>query len=296
MNNAHETVLRTIIWFDIFDIAPTAMEIFEWQMKPGEVISYTEIIKSLTELIAQKKIINKNNHFCIKERGESLFKIRQQNYISSHRKQSKVKQLINYLSLFSFVKSVNFCNTRLPFLASSDSSDIDLLITASANKLWTVRFFTILPLKILRRRPGEIKKDAVDASFFFYHYNFDISKISLESPEYMAFWLLSLENVSGSMPSIKNKEFANNIFPNKSSNIRPRSKKIKEPFVKIYLPFTENLLKKIQISILPAEIKSNIDGQSIAITENYLKFHTTDRAQLYCRNFYDLCQRYKITA
>lgn len=296
MNHDREVIIRTIIWFHIFDIAPTLMEIFQWQMKPNKVISLARIKKVLDDLISDGIIKEYDNFFALKTADSDIFHNRLHNYFYSYRKQRKILPYIKYLNIFYNIKSINFCNTRLPFHASKDKSDIDLFITATPNSLWSIRFFSLFPLRILRRRPGEVPRDAIDISFIMNHQNLSFSQWFDYAPEYFATWILSLENITGNLDIISSNSKVKDIFPNKQATIRINHRRVKDYKFIPSLSLLEDFLKKLQFRILPEKIKYHIDQQSIAIDENYIKLHLTDKSAEYCALYNKLCVEYKISS
>lgn len=296
MTENEKTILRTLIWFEIFDIAPTAMEIFHWQMKPYKIMTFQQIQFILNRLKERNQIKQYQHFFARVSANSGIFQNRINTYVHSHKKQKIALLYSQYLKLFTGIKSISLCNTRLPLHSSSPNSDIDFFITCKTKTLWLIRFLSIFPLKILRQRPGEKFRNALDLSFFLNHQQLNISHLAEKSPEYFAAWLLSLETISGELDFISHNKFAQKIFPNKRATIRVSHKRTKLINIFPTPAFLNSFAQKLQFKILPAKITQNQDGQSIIMNDQLIKLHTTDRAEIYTEKFYELCRKAEVVS
>jgi len=122
--------------------------------------------------------------------------------------QAKYRRAIKISRCLRFipgVKMIAVCNS-LSYNRAQPESDIDLFIIASPGRIWTVRFFSLLLLKVLNLRPGSPARlnqekvfnerqnqDKICLSFIITADNLDLSKYKIcIQDNYLAYWIKQL--------------------------------------------------------------------------------------------------------
>jgi len=302
MNNIETAILRTITWFDVIGFPVTSWEIFKYLNSDStEKISFQEIKLALDNPQLTDKIESLEGFFFLSGHQEYVKK-RKERYLLAERKFKKAKRVIRVLRYIPWIRMVSVCNT-LGYSNAPDDSDIDLFIIVEHNKLWTSRFLVISFLKFFGLRPlltrfgnyQEIRRDRIDANFFLNENDLSIKNLAIEQDIYLAYWLI-LQTPVYDPDNMYNKFIAANDWvkqwlPNFISNQPSYRRRLGSPnkllifLVKLLNP-GEKLCKKLQLNILPANLKSLANkNTNVIINDKMLKFHDQDR-RVYFRDLW----------
>ena len=302
-----QSILNTIIYFDIFDYPLTAMELFQWlfgdyqlqatSYKLGDVLDALESSQYLKDRVSQK-----NGFYFLKWR-EAIVQTRLKRYNLAQRKYKRLLWISKILSYFPFVQMIAVCNT-LAYNNTREESDIDLFIIAKESRVWLVRFLTVSFLTLLRLRPKPYNlKDKICLSFFVDEKNLDLKKFAMQNDIYLPFWIAQLvsvyqrENTYEKFLS-QNKWVKENIQNASKYNLNParlvRNGLFKEIIKRVFEFINDQLLfnlpsilaKKYQNNIMPDHLRAMANKDTrVVINDSVLKFHDNDSREKYWNLF-----------
>lgn len=272
---------KALTYFDMFSYPLTKVEAKAWQWAGDEpaVNVGTEQIKA-------------RDGFYFLTGREEIIKIRQDRYKVSDKKVLKARRIVKIFRLLPSVKMVAICNS-LGYQNARQESDIDLFIITSPGKIWLTRFWLTALLKFLRRRPYArgVKQDTFCLTFFLTtdHLNIESLKVA-DTDVYLTYWLTQLMPLYDPVGIYDKFLLANNwvrqylpnYIPYQTSNDRQVGY---TAWSKVFRPLTwsgwENILKKIQLKIMPVSLKQAANQDSrVVIKDNILKFHGGDDNRL----------------
>ena len=311
LSTLEQTILRTIVYFDLFSYSLTELEIWKWQLHDRNYESgimnqgyrLAEIVETIEKSEALKNVLDFNNGFYyLKGRGE-LVEERKRRYVVSDHKFKRAKFWIGFLQYAPFVRAIAICN-NLSYHNAKDSSDIDLLVTTEPEHIWTARFFLTGFLKLFRLRPGDRKNyDGLCPSFFVSSRAMDMESLALKGGDpHFAFLTNDITPIAGQKKyfekfSADNLWVKKNLLAGLAPLFHPRRQlqyyapggwlqKIGEIFF-LTLLFIEKYLEKLQRRILPDELArlAEIPDSGVFISSDVLKFHKNDRRAYFKEKF-----------
>lgn len=151
-NQTSSSLLKTIIYADIFDYPLTKKEIEKWLIA-------TETKKAednLQDLLQKGAVQEKNGYFFLKGR-EKIVLVRKERENCSKEKYALAKKAAEKLALISWIKMVGITGA-LAMNNAEPKDDIDLMIVTAPTRLWLTRFliYALAPfLGIRRRKPKD---------------------------------------------------------------------------------------------------------------------------------------------
>lgn len=304
-------ILRTLIFFDIFEYPLTDFEIWKFLIstergEPYTVLMIRDCLASSPFLAA--RISSGEGLFYLV--GRDLLRARRQGrMIYSYRKYIRAKRFVSLLAHIPFVRMVCVCNT-LGLNVARDESDIDLFIVVSARHVWTVRFFCTSLAHILNLRPRKgHERDTFCLSFFISDCALDLSSLQLDGwdPDvYLASWVawcvplyddgvydqFFLKNawITDILPNV----FPCEPIPRRRITLSPIMHGIKhagEIFSRCFGGAIERILRSLQLRILPIAIRNRANvGTGVVVSDTVLKFHIADRRQEISERFEQRCE------
>ncbi len=169
-------ILQTLVYHDIFDYPLKAEEIHRYQI--GERASRGQIDNSLKLLEKNKKIKSQSGLFFLKGR-KKIIKLRQSRGRFTRAKLKRAKLYARLLMAIPTIKLVAISGA-LAMENAQKKDDIDLVIIASKNTLWTTRLLANILLQPFRRKAGEPHtKDKACLNLFLEEYNLKIGTQNL---------------------------------------------------------------------------------------------------------------------
>ncbi len=291
-------IIKTIVFFDIFDYPLTAYEIYNYLAFKTKFKEVIDILPLLIEI----GIIEEKDGFYYLNSKEDHYYSRLNRYHLTNRKLKIAKRVAKWFSYLPFVKLVALSNL-IGRHNMREEGDIDIFIIAGKKRLWLARFFCAGLMKLLNKRPTEKnKKDKICLSFYVDTNHLDLSALSLEGGEdwYFYYWLAGLyplyDEGSYYLRLMQNNQWLKNYLPNidflisnqsYSPALRFRSK---APFIfkgiSQLLNILETKAEKFQLKIMPQALKEQANqGSQVVIKEGIIKLYLSDRRQEFKRVF-----------
>lgn len=139
--HAVNDVLKTLLYFDIFQYPLTFEEIVSFSQFPKE-----EVKEVLQELVTTSKIFTLNNYFGITKKI-NLIERRDKGNLQAKKVIVKAKKVSKFIGQFPFVEAV-FISGSLSKGYFGEEDDIDFFIVTKSNRLWLARTLLIVYKKI----------------------------------------------------------------------------------------------------------------------------------------------------
>lgn len=293
MSDIECTVLRTVAFFAAQEYPLSKLELYKWQMAKWEVYNPDELWRAAKGLSCLQVT---HGHVLPAEQDVILWMHKKQRcYRLTLRKRRRALGFARlYRRLFA-VKGVALCNTRLTLNYSEDENDIDFFVLAKPRRAWSARLAALLPLKILRQRPGERHRDAFDLTFFA-----DTSVGSIEylkdgDDAYLAAWVLMLAPLYDEFDKLQSFVLKNNwarsYFPNAWPQIAADRLSMPQLRLPAFLP--ARVAEWLQRKVFSRKLKE--EGSSVVLTDSIIKTHTKDARRNYAERFTNLCQQFGIS-
>jgi hypothetical protein len=165
-----EDIIKPLIFLDIFDYPPTAMELWRFLPMPAELGEISPLLP--------KEGFGGGYGFYFLSGHEALVEKRREFFYLSEKKFKIAKRAAWLLRFIPSVKMIALCNN----FYYRPESDIDFFIIAAPGRLWLTRFFAtiILDLFCLRAR-GKKTADRICLSFYLSEDNLNLENIALKN-------------------------------------------------------------------------------------------------------------------
>jgi hypothetical protein len=289
MDNLEKAVIKTIIYYDIFDYPLTVVELWQWlwkyKCKLSELVFCLENGEDL-----RRQIETKNGFYFLKGRKD-LLNTRKTRRDYSVNKWKIALKATKFLRTIPFIKTIMLCNSIAYFNAEKDS-DIDFFIIVKEKYLWLTRFLITSTLHILRlRRHGNKINNRICLSFYITDNNLDLEKLYNKNNMYLHAWIKDLVPIFD-RDTYANLWVANNWIKNYIPNIVPieiiNNWIVKDNNLTVFIRnFQETILdnifgislnfifKKIQLMKMSLNKKSRRQEKNdcVIINDQILKFH-----------------------
>ncbi|NCF74884.1 MAG: hypothetical protein GWO87_00130 [Xanthomonadaceae bacterium] len=301
-DNLDKSIISSLIFFDIFDYPLTKLEIWKFLYKNNYNNDHAKLSLFDIEKTLNNKLINKienKNGFYFLPGKKNIIKIRNKRYKQSFYKFQKAKKASKIFSLLPFIKMIAIGNF-MPSNNTKKESDLDFFIVTKKNRIWITRFFCVLISQLLGWRPTKKnKKDKICLSFFISEKNLDLRNIAIAKEKindiYLCYWIATLYPLYNKGKTYENfvsqNSWIKKYLPNFAKIIPIQQRKINPCFFSfIFLllnfNFLEKIAKKIQLKIMPENLKK-LAGKSdgVIINDDILKFHENDRRKYYRNKF-----------
>ncbi|MEK7085592.1 MAG: hypothetical protein AAB953_01080 [Patescibacteria group bacterium] len=206
----------------------------------------------------------------------------------------RVRKYVRFLKIVPFVRMIAVCN-NLAFGKVDEKSDIDLFIVAKSGRLFIVRAFITLILRLFGVRTyGNKTAGRFCLSFFVDDEFLDLEKIAIYQDIYLAYWLKSLKPILDDGVSkvlleknIWIKKYFDNEedFEMNKEYLMENKSFVSKIFEWIlsgrFGNFCENLLKRWQLKMVEKRGKTVGKEADWIINDHILKFHNIDRRKQY---------------
>lgn len=304
MNHAlHQSVIKTLAYFDIFDYPLTREELFLylWQSPPN--VSYSDFILEIENLLQSERarsLESFGGYYFLPGRRDIIAK-RERKILYTEERIKIARRGTKKLRYIPFVRALFVCN-QLP-VGVKKNSDIDVFIVVREGRIWLTRFLITVILSIfhLRRTKKNVERKMC-LSFYVTDNNLDLSNICIGFPDvYQAYWNSQLipvydsdnfytkivekntwvKKVLGNMPQKYSILDRWNVFDTKTT------KSIKSFFEWVFSSkfgnFCEKSIRALQLKKMKGSEKVVQKEQirNIVIDDTMLKFHENDRKQYF---------------
>lgn len=313
LSKIDHAILETISFFDVLGIPLNSTEIYNYLYKYK--CTFTELEKSIEELVARSRIEKINSYFVLSGHGDKLIENKSESNKYIIKLTKRAKKATKILSTCPYIKAVLVCNS-LAFENVNKESDIDLLIITKRNRIFLARFIATLVIHIFGfRRHGNKIDGRVCLSFFLSEDALDLNIVAIKPEDiYLTYWLVTLIPYIGlkKYNEILNKNiWAIKKLPNfkKPQNLKElktgKISKIVSSSLETVLEITGLgfLLNKVLRKWLKSRAKKKIEklklskavnSCGIIVTDTLQKFHDQDqRADIYAK-WRDRVTRFRI--
>ncbi len=300
MDDLRNSIFRTVCYLDLFEFAPTLLELEQWLLKdrgktqtpPTLTSTAAPLLSSLQTAAESDPRISHSEGFYFLVGREQLIEQRKQKYNFTEEKWKHVRPYLRLLASLPHVRAIFLANA-MGWSNARRSSDIDLVVVTTPGRIWTTRLFTAGLMKLFRQRPGEQSSDrAICLSFYVTSDHLDLADYRLHDHDVpFAFWVSQQypvydphnlhEQLYKQNSSWLHHTFAHLCWPTPTPrrNIMPyvllRPKKL---FLEL-LPL-ESFARWIQQRIMPQALTNQANTSThVVINEHVLKLHTTDHRQ-----------------
>lgn len=178
-------LLATLAYHDLLDLPLTAVECWRYLLRPrssvrvGERASVQEnglarshastlarfslrdVEQTLTHLVRTENVETRHGFYFFPGRG-TLVEERIERHARSQEKWRRLRRIAWWLQVVPFLRGLAATGS-LAFENAKETSDLDVLVIAAPNRVWTVRFFLTVLLDAfgLRRQPRGETRDRV---------------------------------------------------------------------------------------------------------------------------------------
>lgn len=163
-------VLATLAYHDLLDLPLTAVEVWRYLLVPKERRTFfaehrppalRDIEVSLGMLVTREVLETEYGFFVFAGRRALIAGWREK-HARSQEKWRRLRHIVFWLQVVPFLRGVAGTGS-LAFDNAKPTSDLDVLVIAAPNRVWTVRFFLTVLLDAfrLRRRPQGVTRDRV---------------------------------------------------------------------------------------------------------------------------------------
>ncbi|MBU2566615.1 hypothetical protein KKG46_03590 [Patescibacteria group bacterium] len=303
-----EAIIRTLAFHASWSYAPTYIQLLlslDYGVNESQDTRVSKLnLEDVLKVLVQEDLVVKQQGRFALNRFSYLMEQGKEKEIYNSRKMRKAKRVVWYLKKIPWIKSVCLCNTTA-LGQSKETSDLDFFIITKPGYIWITRFFAALPFVIFKMRPEDPGiKDPVCLSFFVTQNGLDLSKLMLEDDPYFRYWFLFLLPLydDGVLAELW---FANvnilkrhaNAIPwislDKTAGDKSNSQESKSSNEEI--SFLEKKFKIIQQNRLPSQINKQANQSTdVVISDNVLKFHTTDARRPIRDSYYKICNEFNV--
>lgn len=229
--NTEYSILKVLVYFDIFHFPLTTEEIIRFMDTP---INERQLEEQLAVLCKKHLVWNLDGYYSLRN-DHSLISRRKEGYNKALPLLEKSGIIARRLTLFPFVRAVGVTGSISKYFAD-ESADIDYIIITKTNRLWLARTF----LHIYKKIPFLNNRNR------FYCMNYFLDEDNLEIEEkniYTATELITMIPVTGKeiMTEFYHaNKWAFEYFPNNNSEISLAMQNKKDPLIKSLFEFFFN--------------------------------------------------------
>ena len=294
--NYKEAVLTTLAYFDLFQYPLTLKEVTRHLYNLEAETHHVEM--ALNE---SRAIINRGSYYQL-EGNKDHIAVRHDRELIAKQLWKRVNRFRWIFSLTPYTRLVTICN-NLSLDNTSNTSDIDLLVITKPGRLFTSRLFLTMWLQICGvRRYGNKVAGRFCLSFFATEGNLNCEKIEKKPYDiYLAYWLQTLEPISGSKEIYENILRDNATWLKKFFTGQPhynmRHFRDTPGWIRTLQQWQEKILnskwgQKLEDKLTDWQLKRanakkadlNIEATDVIINHDMLKFHNIDkRREIYER-------------
>lgn len=184
------SIYRTLAYFDVVSWPLTAEELFvyAWQRPEVSRLEFDRVVGQLVGVSLQTK----SGYYFLPGRSE-LVDARRESVVVSEQKIKKALRAARFIRSVPFLRAILLCNS-VGSESAKEGSDIDFFIIAERRRIWIVRFFTNLILRLLGLRTyGKHEKDRICLSFYVDTAHLDLAMLRTSPDDiHFAYWITQM--------------------------------------------------------------------------------------------------------
>ena len=288
MVNVRTSILRTLIYSDIFDYPLKKEEIWKFLISEKN-IKRQEFEKELPNFLGAKLVHPGGGDFYCLSGREAIINTRIKRLKESREKIKAAGKIVRYLS---FIPTVLFIGISggLALENADEKDDIDLFIITSKGNLWITRLILVFLLILMGQYRGRGKKKSKKVCL---NMLIDEESLELETTRqnlYTAHEIVQLkplfnrENIYEKL--VSSNKWLLKYLPNGIDRIKNQESRIKE--IKHPLFIFERLAKIVQILYMKKHRTSEI------ISDHFMAFHPFDYKDFVLKEYNKRLKRYGI--
>lgn len=167
------SVLATLAYHDLLELPLTGVECWRYLLRPRaaeerntqHTTHNTPTLKAIENTLASlvaSGAVETRHGFSVLPGRSALIEARREKQIRALEKWRRLRRIVYWLQAIPFLRGVASTGS-LTFDNAKPTSDLDVLIIAAPNRVWTVRFLLTVTLGVfhLRRRPQGPTRDRV---------------------------------------------------------------------------------------------------------------------------------------
>ena len=297
MSYLRNSILATIVYYDIFNYPLTLVEIYKYMINPARIVkieggisevSINSIVEELDKLEISGIIGTKNGFYFLNGRDD-IYNLRMQRHKIADQKWKKFLKFVKYLALAPYLRGV-FASGSMAINNTGEESDFDILVVAKSGHLYTCRFFLWVISSLAGARRKKHQKIAPD-KLCFNHYIADDSLYIPHESIFNAQTYASLKPAMIAPGLIDNFYHANLWLNNYVYNFRPEKEFIRRsvtvPFIFKFIAESvesvlsllkldrriETILRHFQQERIKKDPVTYSSGGRVIFTEQELEFH-----------------------
>ncbi len=303
MNELEKSILKTIIYFDIFNYPMTVFEIwkylYEVKCDLNDVVlclSNSESIKRYTE--------TKDGFYFLKGKRELIYS-RKSKRDSSIAKIQIARRVICFLKFVPYVKMIAISGS-IGYFNVKEDSDIDFFIIVKNKYIWLSRFCITAITQLLGKRRYDKKiKNKICLSFYISENAINLENLAYENDVHFAYWFLNIMpifdlNTYDNFYSLNAwvSEFSKNNLKHDIAKYWKEEDNIFSKNIRMFFEslfnnkigeFLNSILKGIQLLKMNKNKNSKMNNgfKDVVVNDDVLKFHEKDMRKYYNKIFFD---------
>lgn len=175
MYDLRNSILATLVYYDILDFPLTLLEVNKYLINPGRLfkdsvlgtISLNQVAENLEGLVASGLVGSRNGFYFLPQRGD-LFGLRIKREKIAAQKWKKFLRIAKWFQAVPFLRAV-LASGSLSINNTEHGSDFDVLLVVRSGRLYSCRIFLSLMASVFGARRTRYEKSAPD-KFCFNHY------------------------------------------------------------------------------------------------------------------------------
>ncbi|OGH84060.1 MAG: hypothetical protein A2261_02910 [Candidatus Magasanikbacteria bacterium RIFOXYA2_FULL_44_8] len=297
-----QSILKTLAYFDIANYPLTKEEIFRYLWQPPR-LSCADFLAQFFE--QNMRWQEKYGYYFLPGR-EEIMENRRRRLVASARKLKKAKRAAGLIASVPFLAAIFVCNSVATEQARPDS-DIDFFIVTTPGRIWIVRFFTNLILRIFGLRTyGQKRADRICLSFFVDSDHLNLRPhVVADSDIHFIYWLQQMVPLYDSNNLYNKFLQANNWIANFTPHVGKAAVTVSSVAVTnsaigrwwkniwgrmwhgSYGDMVENQAKQLQMHAMKKTIKqlASVAPKNVVIADGVIKLHETDTREEYLKNW-----------
>ncbi len=290
-----ESITKTLVYFSQFGYPLTKEELFAYLWQPPRV-GFEEFLHFLS--IQDKEKIQEKYSYLFKAGNADFAENRRRAALFAEQKMKIALRAAKKIRSIPFLQSIFVCNS-VGLGVAKEESDIDFFIITAPRRIWLVRFFSNIILRLYGMRTyGKRIKNKICLSFYVDNNNLNLRSLcSVDQDIHFMYWINQMIPIYDSndnyrrflsandwalkyLPNVTRLSQSDYLFRINNVKISGLWKRIWE---KMWHGAYGDLLEKQAKGIQSQRFKSAIkeaavrNDKSVVLSDTVLKFHENDR-------------------